>query len=202
MYECMWIFIAGSFLGYVIEMLWYRKLRGRWICRKGVIYGMFSPIYGIAFVGFSKIAGKVSNILSTFILGSLLGSMFEYLCGYLQEKILGTKSWDYSKKPFQLHGRICLEFALYWGITAVVVVYVLQPCFLYIYSLFPIVFGRRIVTGGFVLLVCDCIISGLACMQQRNRRQGNRINNCFTRFLDRHYSDERLAEIFTETRIV
>ena len=201
-YEAMWFCILGSFLGYVIEMLWYRKLRGKWICRKGVIYGPFSPIYGIAIVGFAEVLDGCSNDLLIFVSGCILGSMFEYLCGYLQEKILGTKSWDYSKKPFQLHGRICLEFALYWGIIATAIMNIVQPVFSGIYNLFSENHKEQFITIAFALFVFDCAISGLACMQQRNRRDGNRIQNRCTEFLDRHYPDERLEEIYTEIRVV
>lgn len=201
-YECMWFCIAGSFLGYLIEMLWYRKLRGKWICRKGVIYGPFSPIYGIAMVGFAKVFYKSKNKLLIFLWGSILGSAFEYLCGFLQEKILKTKSWDYSKKAFQLHGRICLEFAVYWGIIAVAIMGVIAPIFSGIYNMFPIQGRESFMRIFFLLFVADCGISGLACLQQRNRREGNLTENKLTMFLDKHYPDERLEKIFTEIRTV
>lgn len=202
MYQCMWFCIAGSFLGYVIEMLWYRKLRGKWICRKGVIYGPYSPIYGIALVGFSKTFYKIKDKIFIFIWGSILGSTFEYLCGFLQEKILGTKSWDYSKKPFQLHGRICLEFAVYWGMIAVFVVGWITPGLSRVYGLIPPEIREELIGILFGFFVFDCGISGAACLQQRNRREGNIIKNRFTEFLDEHYPDERLEKIFTEIRII
>lgn len=204
--EFMWFFIVGSFLGYLLETLWYRRLRGKWICRKGVIYGPFSPIYGIAAAVFSKMFWKVKSVKYLFLGGCILGSAFEYLCGFLQEKILGTKSWDYSKKRFQLHGRICLEFAFYWGVIAVAVVYVVKPVFERMYigicMILSVDIVKYLVIGLFAALLLDCAISGLACLQQRNRREGNIIQNRMTQLLDRYYPDERLEKIFTETRIV
>ncbi|MBO5146178.1 MAG: putative ABC transporter permease [Lachnospiraceae bacterium] len=204
--EFMWFFIVGSFLGYLLETLWYRRLRGKWICRKGVIYGPFSPVYGIAAAVFSKIFWKVKSIWYLFFWGCILGSIFEYLCGFLQEKILGTKSWDYSKKRFQLHGRICLEFTFYWGVIAVAVVYAVKPVFEKIYisicTMLSSDIAEYLVIGLFAALILDCVLSGLACLQQRNRREGNIIQNQVTRFLDKYYPDERLEKIFTETRIV
>ncbi|MBO5121369.1 MAG: hypothetical protein J6C28_06770 [Bacilli bacterium] len=46
--DYLWLFIFGSFFGFVIETIWclirWRKLESR----KGLIYGHFIPIYGIA----------------------------------------------------------------------------------------------------------------------------------------------------------
>ena len=42
------------------------------------------------------------------------------------EKVFGTVFWDYSNKPLNLHGRICLEFAIYWGFLGLLLIYVLD----------------------------------------------------------------------------
>ncbi|MCM1536965.1 MAG: putative ABC transporter permease [bacterium] len=199
----MWLVLAGSLIGCLVEMCWYRHLRGKWMSRKGVIYGPFSPIYGVALAGFLYLFYPMrrKSLPFLFALGACLGSAFEYACGYLQEKILGTKSWDYSKKKFQLHGRICLEFAVYWGIAAVAAVRLIYPILSRVVESFSQRRGPFIVGGLFVLFLADCLISIAACVRQRFRREGKEAVTALEQFLDRHYPDERLAELFTEIRV-
>ncbi len=203
-YKLMWLVLAGSLLGCLLEMCWYRRLRGKWMSRKGVIYGPFSPIYGAAMSGFVYLLYPVrrGNLLFLFVLGAAMGSCFEYACGFLQERVLGTKSWDYSKKKFQLHGRICLEFTFYWGIAAVVSIRFLYPVLSRMVEAVSLRRGPVIIGGLFLLFLADCAVSGAACIRQRLRREGRIAVYPVERFLDRHYPDERLAAIFTEIRIV
>lgn len=203
-YQFMWLILAGSFLGYLLEMVWYRKLRGKWISRKGVIYGTYSPIYGAALAGCWLLFGRIKRkgLLMVFLTGSCVGSMFEYFCGFLQEKIFGTKSWDYSKKPFQIKGRICLEFAVYWGIAAVAACYAVLPMLFQIFAILHETKLLPVITVLFLMFSADCLISFLACFRQRIRRNRWYANNALEHFLDVHYSDERLDSIFTEIRIL
>lgn len=204
LYQLMWLLVSGSFLGYLLEMLWYRKLRGKWVNRKGVIYGLYSPIYGFAMAGFWLIFRGIrkKRVVLVFLLGSLLGSSFEYFCGFLQEKIFGTKSWDYSKKPFQIKGRICLEFAIYWGIAAITVNYLVAPVLFFLLDQIREIGCLPLVCAAFLLLLADGAISVAACLRQRFRRWGKTASNKVEKFLDRHYPDERLDSIFTEIRIL
>lgn len=203
-YKLMWLVLAGSLLGCLLEMCWYRHLRGKWMSRKGVIYGPFSPIYGLAIAGFMYLLYPVrrGNLMFLFLLGACMGSCFEYACGYLQEKILGTRSWDYSKKKFQLHGRICLEFAFYWGIAAVAVMRFFYPVLSRMVEAISRQRGPILIGGLFVLFLADCLISIAACVRQRLRREGKEAATALEQFLDRHYTDERLAALFTEIRVV
>ena len=199
-----WLLLAGSCLGYLLEMIWYRKLRGTWINRKGLIYGPFIPIYGIALAGFSILFQKIKkqNLIKIFLIGSIAGSSFEYFSGFLQEKIFGTKSWDYSKKPFQIKGRICLEFAFYWGIAASGAGFVLLPLLSRLMITLKNLHLIPALEWLFLLFLADCLISFLACFRQRLRRQGKPADTRLEEFLDNHYPDERLDAIFTEIRIL
>lgn len=200
----LWLLLAGSVFGYVLETLWYRRLRGKWICRKGVIYGPYSPIYGVGMAGFWLLfqQWKKKNLITVFLIASLVGSAFEYFCGFLQEKVFGTKSWDYSKKPFQIKGRICLEFAIYWGLAGVGVNFFALPMLTSLYEKMQRFGIEKLLPIIFLLFLLDCLVSVLACFRQRLRRNGIYHGNALERFFDEHYPDERLDSIFTEIRIV
>ena len=55
-----------------------------------------------------------------FLMGTVLGGAYEYLCSVFTEIMFGTVFWDYSKIPFNLGGRINLLYCFFWGIAAVV----------------------------------------------------------------------------------
>ena len=51
----------------------------------------------------------------------------EYLTSYLMEKLFHARWWDYSKRKFNIGGRVCLIGAVVFGAFSVVLVLVLHP---------------------------------------------------------------------------
>ena len=115
-YKLFWIFVIGCFLGVVIETLWcmlrYRKIESR----KGLVWGPFNLVYGFGAVvmtlGLWSVMDRRPALL--FLMGSILGGVYEYVCSVIQEKVVGTVSWDYRDFPLNLHGQICLPYTLLW----------------------------------------------------------------------------------------
>ena len=52
--------------------------------------------------------------------------MLEYVASFVMEKLFGSVFWDYSEKPLNLQGRICLQYSLYWGFLGLLLIYVLD----------------------------------------------------------------------------
>ena len=112
-----WIFILGSLAGYILEMIVAFVQNGYFESRQEVIYGPFTPVYGIGavlyYLFFKKL--KTRNRVKVFFITMVLGGMVEYLCSLLQEKLFGTVSWDYSNLWFNINGRTSLLHCIYWG---------------------------------------------------------------------------------------
>ena len=51
---------------------------------------------------------------------------WEMIAGWLLDVCFHARWWDYSNKPLNFHGYICLEFSLIWGLAIVMVVKVFQ----------------------------------------------------------------------------
>ena len=62
-----------------------------------------------------------------FIGGCIVGSVIEYLVSWIGEMILHVKWWDYSNFPFNINGRICLAYAVFWGFLALYLMISLNP---------------------------------------------------------------------------
>lgn len=128
------IFMLGSFLGFVHENL-LMLLKGNYSLRQGVIYEPLIPVYGAGILAFYflyhrvdfKNLNKYLKIFIVFLMGMIGGGTIEYLFSYLQEKIFGTISWDYSHLRFNLNGRTSLLHASFWGLMGVLFYELLLP---------------------------------------------------------------------------
>ena len=127
MYDKMiFYFILYSFLGWCLESI-YKTVLQKKIVNSGFLYGPFCPMYGIGAI-LMIILGEISqNIIFIFITGFLVFSIWEYIVGFILEKLFKTKYWDYSDIKFNLHGRVCLKNSIYWGILGVVLIFLIQP---------------------------------------------------------------------------
>jgi len=113
-------FIIYSFAGYVVETIFSIFSKGTLESRQSFLYGPFSGIYGIGaivMILFLRYFNKNNNRL--FIGGFIVGSIVEYMVSLLAEVILHVKWWDYSDKPFNIEGRICVYYSIFWGFLSV-----------------------------------------------------------------------------------
>ena len=69
-----------------------------------------------------------------FVASAVGACVLEYTTSFLMEKIFNARWWDYSDKPFNLNGRICLETAMLFGIGGILIAYGFLPLFDFIYG--------------------------------------------------------------------
>ena len=108
-------FYFYCFLGWIWETCYVSVCQGRWVNR-GFMRGPFLPIYGsgaivvlIFTLPFRTDAGLV------FIVGMTSATLLEYFTGVAMEKMFHVRYRDYSGKPLNLNGHICLISSLAWG---------------------------------------------------------------------------------------
>lgn len=110
-------FIIYSFIGYILETLFGIITKGVWESRQSFLYGPFCGIYGSGAVIISLSAKYFDkNKLTLFIGGFLIGTITEYITSFLVETIMGITWWDYSNYIFNINGRVCLLYSIFWGI--------------------------------------------------------------------------------------
>lgn len=112
-----WIFLIGSFIGYIIETIVGIIQNGHLVSRQGLLFGPFIQVYGIGLVTYYLVISKMKkkNNIKIFLVSMILGGAVEYLFSYFQQKLFGTISWDYSNLLFNINGRTSLLHCLYWG---------------------------------------------------------------------------------------
>ncbi|MCD8038628.1 MAG: putative ABC transporter permease [Lachnospiraceae bacterium] len=116
----LFFFYFYCFIGWVWETLYVSVLRGRWVNR-GFIHGPFLPLYGfgaIEVLVFTLPCRDDAGVV--FVVGMASATLLEYFTGVAMEKLFHVRYWDYSDKPCNLNGHICLMSSLAWGVFSVI----------------------------------------------------------------------------------
>lgn len=152
-YQLILLFFVYAFLGWCVEVCFQAVTTGK-IVNRGFLNGPWCPIYGVGMVSVLLLLSPVSDhLVLLFLLGMLLCSLVELVVGWLLEKIFHTRWWDYTDRPFQLGGYICLEFSLMWGVAVTFTVRLIHPAIFAFVNFFPHLVGWiliGILCGAFV----------------------------------------------------
>lgn len=199
-----WLFVIGSLVGYILEMIVGLVQTGHFESRQGLIYGPFTPVYGIGMAMYYFILNhmKTDNKVKIFFLTAIWGGMLEYLCSFLQEKIYGTISWDYSNLILNINGRTSILHCTYWGIAGVLYVMCIDPLLEKIKERINTKGFKIITTIVLILMLSNICISCVAANRQTERRKNIAPASSLDVFLDRYYSDEYMDRIYANKKEV
>ena len=168
-YELVWIFIIYAFIGWGTEVSYAALDRGIFVNR-GFLNGPYCPIYGCGVVIVVAVLTPLKeNLLILFIGSFLLTSILEYITGYLLEKVFHNQWWDYSDKPFNIHGYVCLKFSIYWGLACTFIMDVLHPIIYKGITLMPHIPGVILLCIIMTVFFVDCGIT-VATILKFNKR--------------------------------
>ena len=197
-YKLFLICFSGSFAGVIIEMLWCLIRNGYIESRSGLVYGPFNLLYGFGAVAMTLALYKYRNRSSiiSFAGGMITGSIVEYLCSWGQEMILGSRSWDYSDMPFNMNGRICLLYSIFWGILGVLWIKNVYPRTAEIILHIPNKAGKIITWLLVAFMIVNVTVSGCAVMRWAERVRGVEASGAFEEFIDQRFPDERMERIY------
>ena len=207
-----WYFLIFSILGLIIETAYCLVTSNTLESRKGLIWGPFCPIYGVCGALIIYILSKLNckTVTRLFLAGFLSGSIAEYILSYGLEAIYGIRFWNYDYLQFNLNGRICLLFSIYWGILAVVLIKFVKPFIDKIVDKIKPHKRNIIELGIFIFLCIDCLVTiwGIQTYQNRvvygkiYRPQSNNIISQLRATIENNYfTNERISRIFPNLRI-
>ena len=121
-------FIIYSIIGFIIETIFGILTKGVLESRKSFIIGPFCSIYGLGAVIMILALQKFKkNNYTLFFGGFLVGSIIEYVVSLIGEAIFHVVWWDYSDMAFNINGRICVAFSMFWGILAIYLITHFNP---------------------------------------------------------------------------
>ena len=194
------VFVIGSIIGYLLEMIVGFVQNGHFVSKQGLIYGPFSQVYGIGLVIYYLVIPNNKKNIEIFLISMFLGGIVEYIFSYLQETFFGTISWDYSNLLFNINGRTSLLHCIYWGIGGILFSKYIRPQIEKIDLLYPKMWFKVLIIFLAIFLLFDIIISSLACKRQEERKEGIEPKNNIEISLDKAYTDEVLNEIYSNAK--
>ena len=120
-------FVFYSFCGWLWETC-YCSVKERHYVPRGFLYGPICPIYGVGFLLMVLFfAPFKDNLVVFYFVAVIVMTAWEYLVGWFLETTTHIKYWDYSDRPFNIKGRVCLEVSLFWGVMSYVAVFFIHP---------------------------------------------------------------------------
>lgn len=103
------------------------SVRAHKFINRGFLNGPYCPIYGWGAVLDILILGKVQNPVLLFFIGAIVTCSLEYFTSYIMEKLFHARWWDYSKRKFNINGRVCLLGAVVFGAFSVILIKLVHP---------------------------------------------------------------------------
>lgn len=165
-------FFIYSFLGWIWESVILCLAKGSKPINRGFLNGPVIPIYGFGAI-FIIILLQRNHInypyFSLMIESGVLACVLEYITSYVMEKLFHKRWWDYTKRPFNVNGRICLEGFICFGIFGTVVIKWIQPFLdrkIAVYNETLLLILCTVMLTLFVADICSTII-GLAKLDER-----------------------------------
>ncbi len=197
-YKLQLICFFGCFAGVILEMLWCIVRWGKFESRAGLVYGPFNLLYGFGAVCMTVALYRLRNKSAVFSFagGFIVGTAVEYICSLLQETLVGSVSWDYSSMPFNINGRVCLLYSVFWGVLGVLWMKVLYPWSSKLILKIPNKIGKPLSWIMSVFILLNAIITIIAVFRWSQRLDGISADNPFWAFIDARFTDSRMKSIF------
>lgn len=193
-----WVFLISALLGDIIETFYCRIVGGVWMSRSSVLYGPFSIVWGLGAVVLtivlSRFAQKQDRYI--FLIGALLGGVYEYVCSVFTEIVFGTVFWDYSHMMFNIGGRTNLLYMIFWGILSVVWIKIIYPRLSNVIEKIPPLPGKVITWILVAFMICNALLSAMAMARYTQRQDGIAASNVVEEFLDMTYQDELIEKVW------
>ena len=115
-----WFFLC-SLLGYLLECIVLTVEYKRPVLNQGFGHGPFCIIYGFGALGASILLKPVSDsYVELYLASMIMATLMELFTASVMIHLFGSFWWDYSEKPFNYKGIICLESSLGWGFLGIV----------------------------------------------------------------------------------
>ena len=152
-YHYVFLFIFGCVLGVLVEGVFAIFDKGVWESHVTFVWGHLNIVYGAGAVLSYIVAKKMLkyNIFLVFVVYLILASVIEWLCGFIEEYLLNSTSWDYEALGnLTIAKYISIPFSIAWGVLGILFIKFLLPP---ITKLFMHMNGKGWLISGWIITV-------------------------------------------------
>ena len=153
------LFMIYSTAGWTMEVVLKYREHKRFIDR-GFLIGPYCPIYGYGSVLITALLYKYnSDPIVLFFMTVLTCGTLEYFTSWIMEKLFKARWWDYSKRKFNLDGRVCLGTLIPFGLFGLILTYITNPFLINCFNKADMIVLNIISSIVFAIYIIDNIIS-------------------------------------------
>lgn len=204
-YQIVILFFLGSMAGLLIEEVWMLATAGLTENRVGLVWGPFSPLYGLGAVLLTLLSfflrSRGARAWQVFLASALVGGVLEQLTGWSMSTFFDAESWTYLHLPDHITQWVAWRFLAFWGLLGLTWSRAVMPRLLYQIGMPTTRRQAVFVTLVAVYLVADIAMT-LVCFDRKTERDaGVPPANAFEQWVDTNYSDEFIAARFENLKI-
>lgn len=186
-YHLIAAFIIYSVLGWFVESA-YMSFCNHRLTNRGFAKGPFCPIYGFgAVIGYLVLNPLSGHYVTLYLTGAFLATTFEYLVGIMMQKLLGEVWWDYTEKPMNYKGIICLESTIAWGFYAIIITMFLHERMLHLIDAMDMAYGRILCIVILAIVTVDYLIRLYLLFRTSIQEEKDRLIDKYHSFRARWY---------------
>lgn len=186
-YHLIAAFIIYSVLGWFVESA-YMSFCNHRLTNRGFAKGPFCPIYGFgAVIGYLVLNPLSGHYVTLYLTGAFLATTFEYLVGIMMQKLLGEVWWDYTEKPMNYKGIICLESTIAWGFYAIIITMFLHERVLHLIDAMDMAYGRILCIVILAIVTVDYLIRLYLLFRTSIQEEKDRLIDKYHSFRARWY---------------
>ncbi len=202
-YHIVWLFIIGSFFGYIFEVTAHFLMNGKLMNKPGLWFGPFKPIYGIGLILSTLLLYKFqdNNFFLILIIGIIIGSTFEYIAYVFQDKFFSIYTWNYKNMKFNIGGKIYPPYCLVWGLLSAFWIKYGLNIYLKIFNQAYNYNFKIITTFLLVLLIMDIGYTSLIINRYTKRHKNVIASNNIDKWIDKNYPNWKVKDRFPNLKL-
>ena len=200
-YNMFWLFIFGSVIGWIFEVIFSLLVHGVFINHSALVIGPFNVCYGICACALTFLLYKYKDKgnIALFFISFFIGSALEYIMSWGMELVLGFSAWDYSDMFLNLNGRVCLVMSILWGFLGIVWIKCIYPYIEKIINKMNKDLGNKLMIILIVFLIFDLILTITAVLRAKECEKGIEPSNFYEEFLDNTFDKDYLYNMFNNS---
>lgn len=153
------LFMVYAVAGWIMEVI-CKSIEAKKFIDRGFMIGPYCPIYGWGAIAITILLHRYTDDwIVLFLMSVITCGVLEYVTSYVMEKLFHARWWDYSKRKYNINGRICLETLIPFGILGLIIMYVTNPFILSQFAKVPEQTLNIIAIALFVIFSIDGLIS-------------------------------------------
>lgn len=201
-YKLFWIYVICGITGFAIETIWCWIDFQEFTSRTSNLFFPISCVWGLGGIVLflTTLQNRWNNGFYIFIKCSITGTISEFLCGYLGEKLFEVTFWDYTGMPFHIGKYINIPFCIAWGLIGVLWMKKVYPVLEQKIEKGLIEVRRSMLNLFLIFMIASQAITGMALLRMHERKTGLEAETRIEKAMDRYFPDRILQNFFPKMK--